>query len=927
MNNHLPDKPEHTMTAERLQSLYDLIGRMNSVYELQELLEFVVDRALSLTHGSRGVLLLSSAYESEPKEVAVVRGKELTQAKLARTLKFISNTVIKDVLDQGEPRLVTDLQTDQRYEKLASDETLRFKKSRSVLAVPLKSDARLVGLLYIDHPRRAVFGSDDLDFLSAFANQAAMAIDRAREHQRQVEELTLLNQLSRSVVQVLDLDEVLSRIVFEAARMLNVETGSVVLVDEATDELFFAISISQGKRINIPTRLRKDQGIAGRVISSGEAACVNDVCNDPHWFGEVETGFSTRSVLSVPLALEERILGTLQLLNKKGPFGFTSDDITRLSAFAASATIAIENARLFREARQARQLRALNEAALALSSSLNLETILNVGLEHALAILKVDAGLISLVDPFDRIRIPAVQVSKGLSADEKMAGEQTQTIHQIVKDALNQGLNDVVRVDAAPSQPDEVRAALSNAGLAALALAPLKVAETTGGALVVISRSPHTYTPDDIDVLTNLARIIGLAVQNATHYNQVSAQAMHLTYFNEIGSALTSSLNLERVLEVILEGVNAVLETERTSIFLIDEATRELVLRYANDRDTEIRLAPGEGIAGWVAQNDQPALVNDTLSDPRHLRDVAVETGYEAHSILCVPLKVEGRVMGVVEVLNKTGNQQFNRYHQDLLEELTKWAAIAIHNARLFDERVQAYRSLSTEQQRRVAAETRAAMAAVILDMAHTMNNVVGAIRVWASTIEFSAQNNPQSPLGRFRKEVGRIRENAEEAIKLISTMTDPLKQATLAPTDVRACLEAAIKSCWWPDHIKLDKNFDDRIPRVRANAKRLEAVFHNLISNAVQAMAASDSGCITLATRALPDGWVEITLTDNGPGIPSELQESLFNPGVSGKTEGLGIGLWLVETFIHQFEGHIDFSSDPDQGTTFVINLQPLEN
>ena len=69
----------------------------------------------------------------------------------------------------------------------------------SVLAVPLKAESKLVGLLYIDHPGKAAFGEDDLDYLNAFANQAALAIHRAREHERQVQELTLLNKLSRSV--------------------------------------------------------------------------------------------------------------------------------------------------------------------------------------------------------------------------------------------------------------------------------------------------------------------------------------------------------------------------------------------------------------------------------------------------------------------------------------------------------------------------------------------------------------------------------------------------------------------------------------------------------------------------------------------------------------------------------------------------------
>jgi GAF domain-containing protein len=718
---------------------------------------------------------------------------------------------------------------------------------------------------------------------------------------------------------------VLTRIIYEATRMLNVETGSVLLLDESSGDLVFAISISNGQRLTIPTRLQNNQGIAGWVIATGQPACVNDVTSDPRWFGEVQPGFVTRSLLSVPLQLDGHILGALQLLNKKRVAGFSPDDITRLSAFAASATIAIENARLFREARQASQLRALNEAALALSSSLNLETILNIGLEHALSILKANAGAISLLGNAD-LNLPAAQVNRGLSPDPALAHRQSAVLDQLAAAAAQQEQEEAMLIpgqdEAAPT--GLLASALQEANLKTAALAPIKIGRAIAGALIVISDTPIPYTADDRDVLVNIAHIIGLAAQNAANYQQVSAQAMHLTYFNEVGGALTSSLDLEHVLKVIIQGVNTLLETERTSVFLIDETSHELVLRYSNDQSAAIRLAPGEGIAGWVAAHDQAALVNDTLRDPRHLPKFSAETGYQTHSILAVPLKVEGRVIGVVEVLNKTGNHQFSHYHQILLTELTRWAAIAIHNARLFEERVQAYQRLNTEQQRRIAAETRGAMAAVILDMAHTMNNIVGAMRVWAANMDYTARVRPQTPLAQFHKEVNNIRQNAEEAIKLISTMTDPLRQAAMAPTHVPACLDAAIQSCWWPDNVSLNKHYGPELPLVKANAKRLEAAFHNLISNAIQAMTPT-GGDLNISTRYLPGGWVEITFVDTGPGIPPELQETLFNPGVSGKPDGLGIGLWLVETFIHQFGGRIDFTSAPETGTTFTVILQEV--
>jgi signal transduction histidine kinase len=369
-----------------------------------------------------------------------------------------------------------------------------------------------------------------------------------------------------------------------------------------------------------------------------------------------------------------------------------------------------------------------------------------------------------------------------------------------------------------------------------------------------------------------------------------------------------------------MEGVNALLGTERTSVFLIDEETSELVLRYSNEGNAEIRLpAPWQGIAGWVATHDMPTLVNDAPNDPRHLRQFALDTGYEAHSILCVPLRVEARVIGVVQVLNKTNDEPFTVHHQQLLMDLTQWAAIALQNARLFDERVRAYQHLEAEQERRIAAETRGAMATVVLDMAHTMNNIIGAIRAWALTLE----QTPTPPPDLSRQLVGSIRQNAEEAIDLIRTLRGPLEQPAIEPTSVPACLGRALQSCWCPDAIQVTITHSPDMPLVSANAPRLEAVFQNLLANAIQALA-DKPGTIEVYTSRTEAGWAAISIHDTGPGIAPELQERLFTPGVSNKQGRLGIGLWLVDTFIQQFGGHIRWTSAAGEGTTFTITLPP---
>jgi GAF domain-containing protein len=927
---------EQDNALEHLKGLHELIERMNSVYELQELLEFVADKALSLTGGYRGLLLLSDDHERTLRDIALVRGEKPDDQRLEAALEAVSSTVIKDVLERGEPRLVSDLLADRRYEGLTSQKTLKLKKIRSVLAVPLKIEQELVGLIYIDHPKKANFNQSDLYFLSAFANQAAIAINRAREHQRQVEvltrlnqrkieELTRLNELSRSVVQVLDLDKVLTNIVDAATEILNVETGSVLLLDETKSELVFATSVSNGKANKIPARLHKDQGIAGWVVSTGQPVCLNDLSKDPRWYGEVEVGFETQSLLCVPLQSNGRILGVLQVLNTKKREGFGNEDIALMSAFAASATIAIENARLYREARQARQLRSLNELALALNRTLDLRTILKIGLGQSLALLDADVGLISLYDDQLPSSLFPLQLTEGLSAAPELAQAQATILQKLIQRAIENDSAEVFVIDDFQMSLCSEFQPLREVGILALALAPIKVGQHIRGGLLLAATRPQVYGEESFNLLAGIAHIVSLAVQNAIHYLEAQERATQLERLNEIGQALTrgvSGFDLASILRMIINGVNATLRTERASVFLINEETQELVLDCTNEGEVDIRLpAPWSGsIAGWVARNNQSRIVNDPLNDPEYLSYIADSVGYKIHSLLCTPIVVEGRVIGVIEALNRKDGQPFHAKDREELVEFAKWAAIAIHNARLFEQRLQAYQRLANEQRRRHAAEARSAMAAIILDIAHTMNNIIGAIRFWS--LELQDEPLAASQI-RFKEGLAEILRNAEEAIELIGKARNPIEKAAIGPTNVQGCLAKAIQNCAWPGHIRRRELYSRDLPPVRANDSYLESVFHNLLRNAIHALN-GQGGEIRIVTGYSPQGWVEIKISDNGPGIPPELQERLFDSQVSSKEEGLGLGLWLVKTFIHQFEGLIDFTTSATEGTTFVITLQP---
>jgi len=150
---------------------------------------------------------------------------------------------------------------------------------------------------------------------------------------------------------------------------------------------------------------------------------------------------------------------------------------------------------------------------------------------------------------------------------------------------------------------------------------------------------------------------------------------------------LSSTLNLTLVLERLLEKAKEVIEAEASSLMLLDEEKQELyfhtVLGEKSEKLKNIRLKVGEGISGWVAKNAEPVLVEDCSKDSRFYRKADETSGFQTRSMICVPLIYRKRVLGTIQVLNKTNHRNFDQEDLKIFQIMADQAAIAIENARL----------------------------------------------------------------------------------------------------------------------------------------------------------------------------------------------------------------------------------------------------
>ncbi len=168
----------------------------------------------------------------------------------------------------------------------------------------------------------------------------------------------------------------------------------------------------------------------------------------------------------------------------------------------------------------------------------------------------------------------------------------------------------------------------------------------------------------------------------------------------EATRAIASTLRLSELLETVMRLASEVVRAESGSLLLMDHATGELYFDVAlGDKGgalQQVRLKKGEGIAGWVAENLKPAVVNDVAKDPRWTRKADNKTQFQTKAILAVPMLVKDKLVGVMEAINRSDNSPFTDIDVQMLETFASQAAIAIENARLFESIRQEKEKMST---------------------------------------------------------------------------------------------------------------------------------------------------------------------------------------------------------------------------------------
>jgi putative nucleotidyltransferase with HDIG domain len=610
---------------------------------------------------------------------------------------------------QRQPIVSEDLENEPRMQPLPQNLRVALEEGiRSVLVVPMLTKGKVVGTLSVYARTCQGFDPEQIPLLSTFADHAAVAVENAQlfqQAQERAERLALLNRIARALSTTLNLNELLETVYREITDVIEADVFFIALYDRAVNELDFRIRIDKGVR-EPPERRPLSTGLTGLVVTSKQPVLVRDFEKEKEHLPPVKlwgTMQAPPSWLGVPMRLGDNVVGVISVQAYR-PNAYGDAEQALLATIADAVAVAIENARLYAQTQQRlAELSTLFEVSAALRGATTVEAMLPLILDRTIDVMRADAGDIYLLDEAkgDLVCRAASERLKALRSIRLQRGEGI--TGYVMETSQPYVTPDLISDPKFPARA-ELRAAFQ--GLHGNLSVPLKTGAAVIGAMHLSSLTARTFTESELRLLVAIADMAASAIHRASLFEELEHRIHELSALFDMSKMATATLRIQDVLGFVVGAAIEALHAEGAYLFLWDEREERLVMRAAHGlspgQEGQVKYRLGEGLSGRVFLESRLANVPDVAADPRWKREPDKEATHPSGrviSALVVPLIVGVKTMGVLGVVNKIGLPAFAQSDEAFLTALASQAAIAIENARLYED----VRSLSITTVRSLA--------------------------------------------------------------------------------------------------------------------------------------------------------------------------------------------------------------------------------
>lgn len=560
-----------------------------------------------------------------------------------------------------------------------------------------------------------------------------------------------------------------------------------------------------------------------------------------------------------------------------------------------------------------RRLRVLYRIANLINSTTDEKRILRRILYETVRELGATSGSLSLVDgdPPENLR---VVVALGESS-QNVRNLRLQVGQGVVGKVVELGhpirVEDVSKSDFYLALRPEVRSELA---------VPLLINGKIAGVINVDSDRLAAFSTDDEKLLVAIAHQAAKVIHTSRLYEQLSTQASRLEALIRAGQALIAPEPLAKVLQRITETVQSMLDTKLCSIMLLNEKG-ELIIgavagggQYYTQRPS---LTVRNSLIGEVVVRAAPLQVFD-VRRAKGYRSQSMARKEQLVSLLSVPILFHQKPIGIINIYTSKP-RRFSDEEIRLLDAFASLCAIAIENARHYESLVRAEESLRK-------ADRLTTLGVLSAEIAHEIRNPISVISMLVhSLIE------DEAVVAERRQDLTIIAEKLQRISRIVGQVLNFSKQQVLRYEWV--CIEEVISDLFFllshtfaTRSISAQFRAPKKLPSVFVDRGHLEQVFMNLFLNAVQAM--PTGGVLDVEARVVKRSQspvLQISVSDTGTGIAPDIVQHIFDPFVTSRKEGVGLGLFISQKLMAQFGGKIEVAKTSSKGTTLIVSI-PLE-